>query len=308
MAFPLYADSIGGIGQMLYARDNQRQAASQAALQQLLGVLSQAQQQKNLEARNRMVMEQAAADEVYRQRKLQMELAEAASLASARAATDRREERKLDLMDRLYKDQAEEAKKPPQPTPKDLVTIINTLRESGRPIPKELYARAGEFGNALAQSHEAEDAATMQEYRRGAELAEAGNRMLRIKEQAGELAKSQARESWYFPFSTFGMDRQHPLDRSREMLARMKPIMDRFAPLLDTKAGYVTLDPVTGRYVNARRLPASIAAEYGPPVAGAAPAAPQMPLPFYDEVNKLIGQGVPPAEAKRLVLQQLMTR
>jgi hypothetical protein len=241
MAYPIYANDIGGIGVALANQNAQRDASSRAAMANLMIGLGRMQQQQNFQQqqvmaeRNRtqallqnlMALRQ---DQDYRNRALnldesyrkwQMEQPSKSDLTTARETLKNKTSGLHDLVEnRLPINWAEFADVPPD--------ILNPLRETDQAL------RAKE----VAELKIAEDAAT------------AGRRLRIIQQKADELEKSPTTPtgSNFLDFSGRTYPAQQPKEVAKTMRERMAPLKLRYAPFLDPKEGYVMPDPATGDY------------------------------------------------------------
>ncbi len=278
--YPTYANDIGGIGAVLQQQEAQRQQASQAALAVLMHGLAQMKQQQNLDRQrgdtlalqNRTFDTNArnqALENQYRNRMLdeyyKPSLLERNSVAHDRealaAANQKAAALKYVVEKRLPYD------------PKDFADVHPEIRDP-------LFAQD--------QALRAQETGDLQ---RARDIALSGQRINRITQREKELKDASSGThmfDWILPRSSKGAG-YYPREQAADMETRVSPYRQRYAPVLDPKAGYVEPD-LSGGYIPNRGL--ILPWMNGGTNAPAGPAAPQRQALILDQgaAVKLLSQ------------------
>lgn len=249
---PLYANDIGGMGQVLMQDRAFRAQQGQAALARMMQAQQQQQQQRNFEAQ----MQQSQGVNQFNMRQAMERQAMEAQRGAATDAYNERSYREVILPEskaRLesYKDKtaAVDAKEVFKHLENDLTfRVQNRLPYN----PGDYSALPDAVKAPLIQFDQEQRRQEVETFNKAKEAATAGRRIRIIKQRAAELAK-QPREGMFRP--DIGNPRwgatpsQNPPQMSRDMLAQVAQFDQRFAPLLDPKSGLLTVDPNTGDYL-----------------------------------------------------------
>lgn len=309
---PIYADSIGGIGQMLYARDNQRQAASQAALSMLMSALENASRRQQ----NAQLMAQ---DQINRDRALRLNEQQMADAVAARNADDAYRSRVFNEYTLPhFQWQKEQAKQPSAADAQRTFTLARDAALRGM-FDRSKFNLSPDQATLLDALNQESRAAIDSEYDAQSGLADAMNRRqllmdyvnlskeaqadmprrLRDKPAAKDVLSDAAmfpiapvRRAWNAIFGTANPQIAYEDSRIKDWTGELGEINRRIAPFEKTQSRMVTIDE------NGRIVPATPEPAWRAKPAGQAPAA-KYPTAFYDEVNRLISTGMAPADAKR---------
>lgn len=309
---PLYANDIGGMGQMLLADRSYRANQSNLALQQLMQARQQALAQRNFELQNA----QAQQAQQFNMQQAREQAARQQAQADTTNAYNERSYREVILPE--SKNRIESTKQKTQAVEaKDVLKHLEsdlTFRVQNRlPYNPQDYAALPDTVKApLIAYDQAERQKEVATFNQAKEVANAGRSIRMIQQRTAELEKAPW-SSWRGSYLGGNEDgQQDPRMIAKAMKERVAPYAARYLPMLDPKAGLVVPDPQTGAYLphpniikpwmdGGRSLKMAVESQ----TAQAAPKA-QNPPEFYDLVNKLIGEGLQPADAKRQAMQQFM--
>ncbi len=280
MAYPIYANDIGGVGQMLAQRQSQRDQVSAQALATLMQALGRQQQQQQFQSQ--MAQQQ------------QMERARMEEAARRDAISQAYQNR---LLDEYYlpslKAKTETA------TTKDMLrnreNALRTVIENRMPYNESDFADLPEdVRGPMTQWDKVQRQLETEALAKAKDAAEAGNRLSILSRRIAELKKAPRGS-----ITTLG--ERDPVEMAAVLEERYLPMQRRYAPLLDPKAKMVEMDPRSGQLVPMRDLTTPWMRQTNAP---AATAPGKMPSQFYGRVNQLIDSGMDPREAKAQALSE----